>query len=118
MNMGALIDVTGKVRSNLLNSVRNFSGSDKKLVTLLKKKIEDCIMEDKSIVIDISSPVMECRNTIFIDDYEVDEERLYLNNGNFEIHINLNESKVEYDNTFDNEFTFVGNNAEIKLAFL
>lgn len=90
------------------------------LVTLFKQKIEDCVMNEKSIIISASSPIMECRNTILIEDYEFDIAKFYLNNGNFELYLKMNEiNDIKYDNTYDECFTFIHNdNTKINLCFL
>lgn len=106
----ALINETEKVSSNLRCDEKEG------FVVLLKQKIEECVIKGRSIIINISEFIMECRNTFFIDDYEVSDKFLYLNNENFEVHINLKESKIEYDDTF-NEITFTHENTEVKLYF-
>lgn len=90
------------------------------LVTLFKKKIEDCVINKKSIIISASSPIMECRNTILIEDYEFDIYNFYLNNGNFELYLKMNEiQEIKYDDTYEETFTFLhSDNTEINLCFL
>ena len=64
---------------------------------------------------------MAIRNTIIsIDDYECDVERFCLNNGDFELHLKMNEiQEVKYDDTYDEYFTFLYNdNTEIYFCFL
>ena len=107
--MGALIDITSNTSSNLQNG---------ELITLLKQKIEDSILSNRSVIITISNPIMECRNTIYTDDYEIDGNKIYLNNGNFELHIDINETEIKRDDTCANSFTFVYKNMEIRLDFL
>ena len=108
--MDALIKAT-KV-SNLQKEKNN---SNMELVNLLKRKIEEFITEDKKIVIDVSSPLIICRNTFSTEDYEINNEYLYLNQGNFELHIKLDKVKIEYDNTVDENFILVYNDTEIMI---
>lgn len=90
------------------------------LVTLFKQKIEDAIINDKSIIVSASNSFIEIRNTILIEDYECDIERFYLNDGNFELHIKMEEiQEVKYDDTYDECFTFLhSDNMKIQLCFL
>lgn len=114
--MSALIEISSNVRRNLHNDVRDHSES--KLVMLLKEKIENSITEDKPIVVSVSNSALESRNTFCVDDYEVNEDMLYLNNGNFELHVNLNISELTYNAAFDEYFTILHNNTEVEICFL
>lgn len=109
--MRALINSTEKLKSKL-----KFSN----LVTLFKQKIEDCIINNRLIIISASNSCIEFRNTMLIEDYECDIERIYLNSGNFELHLKMNEiQEVKYDDTYDECFTFLhSDNTEIQLCFL
>ena len=76
-----------------------------KLVKLFKEKIEEAISNNKSIVTILTNPFVECRNNLHIEDYELNEEYLYLNGNNFEIHITHNNvTDLKYDNTEDECF--------------
>lgn len=109
--MNALINETKKIKNKL-----KFSN----LMTLFKQKIEDCIINDKAIVVNVSNSFMAFRNTMHIADYEIDDERLYLNDENFEIHLNLHKIKdIEYDNMYEECFILLHNdNTEIYFCFL
>jgi len=103
----------------LINSTEKFKSKTKfsNLVTLFKQKIEDCIINNKLIIISASSSYMEFRNTMSIDDYEYDEENFYLNNGNFELHLKMDDvEEIKYDNTYDEHFTFFLHNNEIEVC--
>lgn len=111
--MAALINSTKEVSGNLPNNL------DKGIIALLKQKIEDCIIGCKSIVISISTPLMNCLNTIKVDAFEITEDNLYLNNKNFEIHINFdNTTNITYEDEYDEYFSIVINNTEINLYFI
>lgn len=113
--MGALISITNKVSSNLSNEKNS---TNDELIILLKKKIEDSIMENGKIIIDVSTPLINCRNTLSAEDYEINEGYLYLNHGNFELHINLDKIEIKYDNTVDENFIFMYNDTDVILHFL
>ena len=110
--MGALISMANKVRSNLQNN------SNDELIVLLKQKIEDSIMENRKIVVDVSTPLISCRDTFSVEDYEVNDGYLYLNHRNFDLHINLDKIEIKYDDTVYENFIFVHNDADIILQFL
>lgn len=113
--MGALINIANQASSNLSNEKNN---SNEELITSLKKKIEDSIIENGKIIIDVSTPLITCRNTISAEDYEINEGYLYLNHRNFELHINLDKIEIKYDNTIDENFIFVYNDTDVILHFL
>ena len=114
--MGALIEISSNVRGNLHNEAKDYSGDQ--LVMLLKEKIENSITEDKSIAVSFSSSAAEIRNTFYVDDYEFERNMLYLNNGNFELHVDLNTSELKYNDAFDDCFTIVHNETEVEIWFL
>lgn len=114
--MSALIEISSNVRCNLHDNVRDYS--EGKLVMLLKEKIEYSITENKSIVVIVSNSALESRNTFYVDDYNVDQDMLYLNNGNFELHVNLGASELTYNATLDDCFTIVHNDTEVEICFL
>ena len=105
----APIKTTNQTDSTLSNNEKG---------VLLNKKIKESILNDKPIIIGIENPAMECRNTIFPNDYEIEYGKLYINNGNFELHINLDEVEVEYNYDFEDNFIFTYNDTEIRLYFL
>ena len=91
------------------------------MITLLKEKIEASIKENKIIVVNVSNHFMGVRNTIYIEDYEIEKDNLYLNSENFELHIDLNKiTSITHDNLFDDEFIIVdkSTDTEIRLCFL
>ena len=89
-------------------------------ITLLKNKIEGSIKVNKAIVVTISSPLIECRNTIYTDNYEFDGTFLHLECDNYELHINISEMEVDFDESYDDEFILFDEEreSEIKLDFL
>lgn len=114
--MEALIRITNKASSNLLNNSNNNSNNE--LISLLKQKIEDSILKEKSVVAYISSPMIECRNTFYIEDFEINKENLYVNKGDYELHINLNKVDMKYDNSSDESFIITQDKLEIGFNFL
>lgn len=115
--MNALINVTKEASSNLYNSNDKASIINGDII-MLKKKIEDSIMNNKPIIIINSTPVMECRNTIYAENYDVEEDNLYLNSGDYELHINLNETEVKHNDMCEEEFIITHEDTETKLYFL
>ena len=113
--MGALIDFAGRASSNLPNNLKN--NLNKKMIASLKQKLETSIIKEKSLIVYISTHVIDCRNTFYIEDYEIAEDYLYLNNGSFEVHINFNEAEIKYDKMSDS-YTFIYDDMEICLMVL
>lgn len=113
--MEALIDITSNANSNLQN---NLNDSNKELVALLKHKIEESIIENGKIAIDVSTHLINCRNTIYAEEYEVESNYFHLNHGNFELHINLDKIEMKYDNSLDENFILTNNDTEINIHFL
>lgn len=115
--MNALINLDYKTSSNLLNIKDKFNWKEGFIV--LKQKIEDSIMQHKAVIICISNPRLECRNTIYVEDYEFQENNLYLNDGDFELHIEMNEeTEIKHDDLLEDEFMIVNQDTETKLYFM
>lgn len=113
--MGVLVNIINN--KNALAS--NFDiNSKQELIALLKEKIECSITENGSIIVDVETPLVSCRNTFSVEDYEIDSEYLYLNNSNFELHINLNQIEIKYDKTNDENFILMYNDTGVVLHFL
>ena len=108
--MNALVDNTNQVSGSL----------QKEFILLLKQKIEESIEEDMSVIVVVSNHFMEIRNTIFIDNIELDEEYLYIDDDSFELHTKLNETEITYDNTYSEKFIIIDksyNDTKIELEF-
>lgn len=106
--MKALVNITENGNSNLQNIT-------KENVTLLKDKIEEAIVKNKQIFAIVTNSFTECRHKMYIEDCELEKDYLYLNEGNFEIHItskNVNELKYENDC-----FTITCGGSEVVLIF-
>lgn len=114
--MSALINVTNNVSSDLPSN----SDVKRELISLFKQKIEDSIAEERSVIVTISNSIMECRNTIHIEDMEFAENHLCLIDGNFELHINLDEIEMKHDDSMDvnDMFVFKHGDMEIDMYFL
>ena len=116
--MDALISFTNKTSSNLSDELKRKETSvNMNKIKLLKQKLEDSIENNTAFVVYISSPSFECRNTIWLDDFEVNENYLYLSDGNYEVHINIDDASLKYDDTFDINFIFIMENVEIGFIF-
>lgn len=107
-----------------MEKLTNFSDkmnrSSNKIVESLNQTIEMAIVREIPVVVCTSTKAAECRNTFCIDDYEIDHDYLYLNGGNFEMHIDFNFCKME--KTEDDEecinYAFIYHDMEIRLIIL
>lgn len=118
--MGALINNTNQAGSYLSKEIKRNELKDisqSKLLDLLKQKIEESIIEDKRIVVIVSTPLIICRNTFTVEDFEIDERYLYLNHKNFELHINLDEIEIKYE-VLDRDFKLTYKDMNIVLHLL
>lgn len=90
------------------------------LIIELIKKIEDYILNGKHIIIDLNNHFMSCRNKIYIEDYEIDNDHITLIDKNFEININFDNSTIitYKEELFDECFTIVKNDLEFNLYFI
>lgn len=118
--MRALINNTNQAGSYLQkeikeNELKNVLQS--KLIDLLKQKIEESIIEDKRFVAIVSTPLITCRNTFTVEDFEIDERCLYLNHENFELHINLDEIEIKCE-VLDRDFKLTYKDMNIVLHLL
>ena len=117
--MNVLINSTGKVSYNLQNNEdKEKVIAREEVVNLIKEKIEESIINDKSIVVILENSCLECRNNFYIEDYDIDQECFYLSGNNFELHIKSdNMSDIKYNNTYDEQFTITCEDSEITLIF-
>ena len=89
------------------------------LLALLTQKIEKCVLDNVAICVSLSGSCVTCRNRMNIEDYEVDTEHLYLNDNNFEVHINFdNSTSIEYDDYIDECFTIMQGSMKLNLYFM
>lgn len=101
--MNALINITEEAGCSLQD--------------ILKDKIEKSIINDKLVCIIISSQFVECRNTFYIADYEVDEDCIYINADNFELHIMQNDIMEMNYNDCDEQFVITGKHNKVNILF-
>lgn len=116
IKMRALERITN-TSSNLTSINADLYGIDDK-IKLLKQHIEDFIFRGQKIVVSITSRSFGCWNTINVDGYNLKDNCLYLNNGNFDIHINFDGVQVEYDDTLEDSFIITAGENEITFNFL
>ena len=91
---------------------------EKRGMVLLEEKIKKAINEQITLIVTVSNATVECRNTFYLDEYEFDGYYLYLNNNNYELHINCElDMKVEYDD-FDDCFVLTQTDTEIRIYML
>lgn len=99
--MGALINETKR--------------SLKEVLELLKQKIDETIIEDRSIGISIETDFMNCLNRLYVEDYEVTNTQIYLSYDNLDINILFNENtEIVYEDE-EEHFTITHNGASILL---
>ena len=111
--MRVLINETKQV-SNILQH----NGSKKEVSELLKEKIEEIIMNDKTITIVMVNSLSECRNTFHIEDFEVDKKHIHICVNNFELHIAFeNATDMKYNNDYDEEIIIQYGDNEIIFYF-
>ena len=91
------------------------------LLTLLRQKIEESIINEKAICISIESSIVNYLDAIYVENYKVDEERIYLSKDNFELDIlfDNNIASIEYTDIYLDEYFKIihNNNTEIRLYF-
>lgn len=120
--MNVLIRMTEFLKENEANNeVKNEENHEinNDLLTLLLQKIEDSVLKNKPICIVMTNSFISCKNKIFIDDYEIDKEHLYLSYENFELYINFDSfSRITYENQIDEYFMIAQNNMEFNIYFM
>ena len=116
-NMNALIRTT-EASSNLANNINTEKYGINESIKLLKQHIEDFIFREQEVVVCIASKGIECRNAIRIMDYEFNVNYLYLNDGNYELHINFDKEIQVVYNDFEESFTIIIEDEEIIFYFL
>jgi hypothetical protein len=90
----ALIENANHASCNLHNT------TEEKNIKLLKKKIEECISNNKSIIAIVTNTFSECRIHLHVEGYELEKDYLYLCEKNNEIHIAFNNTtEIKYDDT-------------------
>ena len=96
-----------------------FLEENSNLLPLFMQKIEEYILDNRSVCICLSSSFMECRNTMIIDSYEINENYMSLFYGNFEVHINFDDATtITYEEDPEECFTITQNGMEFNLYFI
>lgn len=102
-----------------LTRMTEFLKGNSDLLKLLKEKIEKCILDDKSVCVCMDNCSMSCRNKINIEDYEINNNYLYLNDKNFEVHIDFDkDTSIIYEDAVEECFTIMQNDMEFNMCFL
>ena len=104
--MGALIRMTEFLKeSNLL--------------TLMTQKIEECILEERSICVSLEGSSMTCINRMNIETYEINANYMSLIDENFEVHIDFdNATTITYEEELEECFTITKDGTEFNLYFI
>ena len=81
--------------------VANIKTTD--LISFLKCKLNKCMQEDETVCIAVGTKFMESRNSIKVEECEVDPEHLDIcGDHNYELHINFNkDTEITYDNEYE-----------------
>ena len=96
--------------------INNTTQSLEQMLELLKQKIDETILEDRSIVISMETSLCTCLHKMYVGDYEVNNMQIYLQEDNFELNINLPDiSQIEYDDVAEECFMIIHNNGIISL---
>jgi hypothetical protein len=105
--MGALIRMTEFLKEN---------GN---LLTLMTQKIEECILEERSICVSLEGSSMTCRNRMNIETYEINANYMSLIDENFEVHIDFdNATTITYEEELEECFTITKDCMEFNLYFI
>ena len=109
----ALIENANHASCNLYNTT-----DEEKNIKLLKKKIEECISNNKSIITIVTNTFSEYRSHLHVEGHELERDYLYLYEKNNEIHITFNNvTEIKYDDTDMECFTIRCNDNEIIFIF-
>ena len=90
-----------------------------KIVTLLKERITNSIVNETAISISVETAVMTILDSIYIEseDYELDEQHLYFSKDNLEFTVAFDSTTgIEYDDT-EECFKIIHNTTNINLYF-
>ena len=108
------------MKNTLINVTKDEGTKFHELVTLFMQKIKGSIMDDRPVVISAANSCVSISNRISVEDYEFDMDHFYLNDGNFEMSLKMEDIKeIKYDDTCDETFTFLHNDStEVLCCFL
>lgn len=102
--MTALVDKDQNVSSNL------------QVLEILRERLDDSVMNKELSFITVENPVMTYVSKIYIDDYDLDEENLYLS-GDYEFNLKHNGIKIEHDDMYEEHFILIHNEMKVTLTF-
>ena len=72
---------------------------------LLQKKIENSIIEERSVGVSIETDFFTCLHKLYIEDYWVTDTQIYLLFDNFELTINIEDVvSIEYEDATEEYF--------------
>ena len=99
----------------LVNKAQNVS-SNLQVLEILKERLYEAVVNKKSSFITVESPVMTYVSKIYIDEYILDEENLYLS-GDHEFNIRYSGIKIEHDDMYEEHFILIHNEMKVTLTF-
>lgn len=89
------------------------------LLLSLADKIEESVLQDKSICVCINNSSISCKNKIKIEEYEINNECLCFNDGNFEVDVCLDDkTKIMYSEDLLKCFTIKKDDMEMNVCFI
>lgn len=100
-----------------MEASKRITNEKNNLLTLVKEKLDYCMINEKKVCISIENTCTTCLQTIIIEGIELNEEYIYLYQGNFEFSIFLNGIKITY---YENEkcFKFESEDTKIMLFLI
>lgn len=102
-----------------VHQIMNKKDKDK-VLELLQEKINNSIINKTAISISIEESFMTLLDSIYIeqDEYELDENHLYLEKDKLKFNIEFNDKvKTKYNNSFEESFEIVHKDTKINLYF-
>ena len=100
----ALVNKAQKVSSNL------------QVLETLRERLDEAVVNNKSAFVTIESPIMTYVSKIYIDEYVLDEENLYLS-GDYEFDLKHSGIEIEHDDMYEEHFILIHNEMKITLTF-
>lgn len=91
-------------------------GSNLQVLEILRERLNDAVINKELAFITIESSIMTYVSKIYIDDYVLDEENLYLS-GDYEFNLQHSGIEIEYDDMYEEHFILIHNEMKITLTF-
>jgi hypothetical protein len=99
----------------LVNKAQNVS-SNLQVLEILRERLCEAVINKELAFITIESPIMTYVSKIYIDDYVLDEENLYLSR-DFEFNLKHSGIEIEHDDMYEEHFILIHNEMKVILTF-